>query len=60
MMDYTEKQCVDFVKHIQTHLENGDSGLQLYKLRDKPLEVGCAICGKTIDEISPKKDKGDV
>lgn len=53
-MDYTEKQCVAFVEHIQNHLKNGDTGLKLNKLRNKPLQVGCAICGQTIDEIEAK------
>lgn len=47
-----EKKCVNFVNHIQEHLNHGDRGLKLYKLSDKPKVVGCAICGKTIDEIS--------
>ena len=50
-MEYTKDQCAEFVDHIQEHLINKDTGLKLYKLRDKPLEVGCATCGKTITEI---------
>ena len=56
-MKYTEEQYLEFVKHIQNNLVDGDTGLKLGKLRDKPLEVGCAICGKTIDEICYEEDK---
>lgn len=46
-----EEKCVKFVNHVQKHLDNDERGLKLYKLKDKPNEVGCAICGKTINEI---------
>ncbi len=46
-----EEKCVKFVEHIQQHLNKGDTGLRLYKLRDHPKTVGCAICCMTIDEI---------
>ena len=39
-----------FVQHIQKHLDNGDTGLKLYKL-EKGV-VGCAICGKSVEQIS--------
>ena len=42
-----------FVQHIQDHLDNGDTGLKCYKIPEGV--VGCAICGKTVDEIA--KDK---
>lgn len=45
------KKALKFVNHIKRHLEKRERGLKLYKLRDKPDEVGCAICGKTVDEI---------
>jgi hypothetical protein len=38
-----------FIKHIQKHLDDGDKGLRLYKLPKG--EVGCAICGKTVEQI---------
>jgi len=38
-----------FVEHIQEHLDKGERGLKLYKIPEGV--VGCAICGKTVDEI---------
>lgn len=49
-------KCEKFVLHIQRHLNNREGGLKLHRLRDKPFEVGCAICGKTIDEIDETED----
>ena len=57
-MEYTEIECVNLVKHIKEHLVKGDTGLKLHKLRDKPLEVGCAICGKTVSEITAELSNG--
>lgn len=55
----TEKEALKFVNHIQEHLDKGDSGLKLYKLKDKPKTVGCAICGKTIHEIVEEENKSE-
>ena len=39
-----------FVKHIQKHLDNGDTGCVPSKITNG--KVGCTICGKDIDQIA--------
>ena len=44
-----KKNDASFIEHIQNHLDKGERGLKLYKLPEG--KVGCAICGKTVEEI---------
>lgn len=46
---------ITFIQHIQSHLDKNERGLKLYKL---PVGmVGCAICGRTADDITGKQTK---
>lgn len=42
-----------FIQHIQDHLDKEERGLKLYKIPAG--KVGCAICGKTAEEIIKEK-----
>lgn len=45
-----EKKCVEFVRHIQNHLDNQEFDK---KVKDQitPNKVGCKICNLDVDEI---------